>query len=43
MPYIRLKGKVLSFETMGEGRQRGVWSDIFPTERVLSIWYGFRD
>ena len=22
MPYIQLKGKVLSFETMGEGRQR---------------------
>ena len=21
----------------------GVWSGIFPTEQVLSIWYGFRD
>ena len=40
MPYIQLKGKVLSFETMGEGRQRrlvGHFSD--GTGIVDLVWF----
>lgn len=40
MPYIQLKGKVLSFETMGEGRQRrlvGHFSD--GTGIIDLVWF----
>ena len=33
MPYIQLKGKVLSFETMGEGRQRRLVGHFFRRNR----------
>ena len=40
MPYIQLRGKVLSFETVGEGRQRrlvGHFSD--GTGVVDLVWF----
>ena len=42
MPYIQLKGRYSALKQWVKVAS-GVWSDIFPTERVLSIWYGFRD
>lgn len=41
MPYIQLKGEILGFETIGEGRQRRL-TTISPTERESSTWCGFK-
>ena len=41
MPYIQLKGEILSFETFGEGRQR--LSVISRMERGLLILFGFKE
>lgn len=41
MPYIQLKGEILSFEDVGEGRNRRLVAH-FPTEREWWTWSGFR-
>lgn len=42
MPYIQLKVRYSALKQWVKVAN-GVWSGIFPTEQVLSIWYGFRD
>lgn len=41
MPYIQLKGQVLSFEPL-EKVASVVWSDIFRMGQEWSTWCGFR-
>ena len=41
MPYIQLKGEILSFETVGEGRQRRLVAH-FPEGTGVGDWVGFQ-
>lgn len=42
MPYIQLKGEILSFETFGEGRQRRLVGH-FSDGTGLLILFGFKE